>query len=75
MRSELAQLRQLTVLVAITSVSIKLLFRNQDASALFTVVLLEELPMIRGVRKAADPMFHSAHAPAPAEHPPLPISL
>jgi hypothetical protein len=76
MGSELAQLRQLTVLFTITAVlSERSSFLDYDASAHCTVVLFEELPMIRGVRKAADPMFHSATAAAPAEHPPLPISL
>jgi len=75
MRSELAQLRQLTVLFVITAVLSERSLLNHDASAHCTVVLFEEFPMIRGVRKAADPMFHSATAAAPAEHPPLPISL
>src|SRR6185312_14539942 len=75
MRSELAQMRQLTVLFAITAVLSERSFLDHDASANCTVVLFGELPMIRGVRKAADPTSHSAQNAAPAEHPPLAISL
>jgi len=50
MTSELAQARQLTVLVAIAAIPNRTAVCNQNVSALYTLVLFGELPMIRGVR-------------------------